>query len=104
MLSKAPPRSWAERLRRFLGWAPETAPPTSADRRKPSTSLLASTKPTPVVSLPVTLALHLGIDFGTQYTNVCFRDRGRDVSEIVTVGAANRVTLADALFRSHIEI
>jgi hypothetical protein len=50
-----------------------------------------------------TVPLHLGIDFGTRYTKVCFRDLGSDKSEVVTF-STGKPRLEDALVRSHIEL
>src|SRR5262245_26540846 len=96
-----------ERLRRFLGRRPESAPARRPPTRQPSSHEAAavpqaSIARVPAVSRPAMISLHLGIDFGTRYTKVCFRDRGRDVSEIVTFAPEGRARLDSALCRSHI--
>ena len=48
--------------------------------------------------------LHLGIDFGTRFTKVCFRDLGRERSEIVTFARVHPARLEDALLSSRLEI
>lgn len=50
------------------------------------------------------LSLHLGIDFGTRFTKVCFRDIGRERSGLVTFAGANEPALEMALLPSALEI
>jgi hypothetical protein len=47
--------------------------------------------------------LHLGIDFGTRFTKVCFRDRGRDRTTLVTF-TTKAPQIDQALIRSHLEL
>lgn len=63
--------------------------PAAGERRRPA---------------PEALDLHLGIDFGTRYTKVCFRDLGRDRSEVVTFSPLNLVQLDKALLPSRLEV
>ncbi len=49
------------------------------------------------------LSLNLGIDFGTSFTKVCFRDIGRDRSEVVTF-AEGQAHLEEALLPTKIGI
>jgi hypothetical protein len=50
------------------------------------------------------IVLHVGIDFGTRYTKVCFRDLGRNRSGVVAFTTSGQGSLDDAVIRSHISI
>jgi len=51
-----------------------------------------------------TLEINLGIDFGTGFTKVCFRDLASDRSEIVTFSDASEVELEQALLSTKIAV
>ncbi|NJL55898.1 hypothetical protein HC928_12435 [bacterium] len=51
-----------------------------------------------------TLEINLGIDFGTAFTKVCFRDLASDLSEIVTFAETDRVELEQALLSTKVAI
>ena len=51
-----------------------------------------------------TLEINLGIDFGTGFTKVCFRDLASDRSEIVTFSETDEVELEQALLSTKIAI
>jgi hypothetical protein len=51
-----------------------------------------------------TLEINLGIDFGTGFTKVCFRDLASDYSEIVTFSDTDEVELQQALLSTQVAI
>lgn len=80
--------------------------PVSQITRSPraTPAVPAASPPSPSARPPRRdLALHLGIDFGTRYTKVCFRDRGRDRSEVVTF-TNEQASAENALLRSYVAL
>jgi len=51
-----------------------------------------------------TLEINLGIDFGTGFTKVCFRDLASDRSEVVTFSETDTIDLEQALLSTNVAI
>lgn len=108
--------SWRERLRslrdRFFGKFRHeaiagTQSPLQQDNSSRPTPTHSAVSPSPTVDITAgqhsseTVALNLGIDFGTSFTKVCFRDVGTEESFIVPFEGS---TLAGALIPTIIGI
>ncbi len=100
-------------LKRWLARLLEELASRSSRRPAPSVEIrqsgelrqpLRAEGPAPSRSDDAPINLHLGIDFGTRFTKVCFRDLGRDRSEIVTFSPLITADLAEALLPSRLEI
>lgn len=90
--------TWRDRLRALrdrLTRADQESPGSSVDesegsvtqaREEPSTALPSQDR---APGRPRTVAINLGIDFGTSFTKVCFRDVGTEESGVVTFDAAD---------------
>jgi hypothetical protein len=74
--------------------------PTSSN--SPSEDELSLQLPDPTQVF--TLEINLGIDFGTGFTKVCFRDLASDRSEIVAFSEASEVELEHALLSTKVAI
>lgn len=95
-LAQAPPaaaeKAPASRARARTGKAPASV--KSQDKRAAVVS-----NDTPPRSAPKArpLAINLGIDFGTSFTKVCFRDLGSEVSGTVAAGKAGKEALVPSI-------
>lgn len=113
------PRSWRDRLKQLLGRAAKESPehqPSAVQNKEPSGEVSAAS--TPEVpgakdrearragrrnASPAAppLAINLGIDFGTSFTKVCFRDLDTEETGIVTFGGR---TAEEAMIASRIVV
>lgn len=74
--------------------------PKSPAVDKPSEKVVksASKKQVPVQTRPLRpVAINLGIDFGTSFTKVCYRDVGTEESGVVAVGSADPLVQSDVV-------
>lgn len=104
-------REEVTRLRVLLREAPSTA--TTSPPYEVGPELPRETTPAPEFQwqppqLPstedFTLEINLGIDFGTGFTKVCFRDLASDRSEIVTFSDTDEIELQQALLSTKVAI
>lgn len=95
-LAQAPPtaaeKAPASRARAHTGKA--TATVKSQDKRA---AVVSNDTPPPSAPKARPLAINLGIDFGTSFTKVCFRDLGGEVSGTVAAGKAGEEALVPSI-------